>query len=294
MEKILFILVVASIPLFGQTLEDVPAGSNAVTIYGNTSGSTVSELKLASDGSQDVNVQDQTTDPIIFKFNKIAESTILSDTALVDGYTLIVDDTTGVANNNYVIVFNPDTERFYKGLMLSVSGDTLTMDTPLDSTFPDSSFVDFTSTNMNVDGSSTAQTFGVRGVSPSPVGITVDITRIILHCQTATAVDLAKFADITELSKGWVLRVRNGRNFNIFNVKTNGEMAALMYDWTPYLATNPQQGVDGFLGRLTFAGQSKIGVAVRLMPGEDLEFIIQDDLTDITLLEVTAEGHIVE
>ena len=65
------------------------------------------------------------------------------------------------------------------------------------------------------------------------------------------------------------------------------------YDWTPYLATNPQQGQDGFLFRLTFAGMNKLGVAIRLNPGEDLQFLVQDDLSGITVLEVTAEGHVV-
>jgi hypothetical protein len=283
MKHLILMLFLISSILFAQRPERVIVDS-----------SNNKALEIKSDGSIDINLQDQTTDPVIFKFNRIAESTILADTASSGSYTIVVDDTTGAANNAYVIIFNPDTERFYKGSILSISDDTLTVDTPLDSTFPDSSFVDFTRTNMNVDGSATVQTFGVRGVSASPIGVTVDITRIIIHCQAASAVDLASFADISALTNGLVLRVRDGRNFNIFNVKSNGELAALMYDWTPYLATNPQQGVDGFLGRLTFAGQNKIGVALRLEPGEDLEFLIQDDLTGVDLLEVTAEGHIVE
>ena len=245
--------------------------------------------------TQNVALLDQTTDAVIFKFNKIAESTTLAEATILNSNKLVLADTTGVGQNTYIIVFSPITERIYKGYVLSVSVDTLTMDTPLDSEFPIGAFVDLTTTNFMVDGSSTTQTFGLRGVSPSPVGVTVDITRLIFHCQTGTAIDLAKFGDIDGgLTNGLVLRVRDGRNFNVFNVKTNGELAALMFDFNARAATNPQQGVDGFLSRMTFAGQNKIGVAIRLVPGDDLEFIIQDDLTSLDLFEVTAEGHIVE
>ena len=41
------------------------------------------------------------------------------------------------------------------------------------------------------------------------------------------------------------------------------------------------------------SGQQNIGVVQRLSVGEDLELIIQDNLTTITKLEVVAEGHIV-
>jgi len=67
-----------------------------------------------------------------------------------------------------------------------------------------------------------------------------------------------------------------------------------MYDWTPYAALNPVQGIDGFVARLTFAGQNKVGVAIRLPIGQDLEVLVQDDLEAITKLEIVAEGHIVD
>ena len=67
-----------------------------------------------------------------------------------------------------------------------------------------------------------------------------------------------------------------------------------MFDINVSQSINPAQGVDGFTARMTFAGQNKVGVAIRLPIGEDLEFIIQDDLTNIVTYEVVAEGHIVD
>ena len=136
--------------------------------------------------------------------------------------------------------------------------------------------------------------------APPGVDLDVDITRLIFKCTCTSAVDLTTFANFTRLVNGLVLRRRNAVYENIFNVKDNGELAGIMYDFDVAAATNPQQGIDGFTGRLTFAGSSKIGVAIRLPVGDDLQFLIQDDLLTaqstetITLFEIVAEGHLVE
>lgn len=298
MKKLILIIFLIAPTVFAQLQFQVPLGKNkkpVSVLYVNADGSNnIIPIKTDSSGALDINMQDQITDPIIFKFNRIANSTTIVEESVINTYKIVVDDTTGIDNNTYVIMFNPITVRFYKGNVLSVVVDTLLMDTPLDSTFPIGSFVDFTSTNMNVDGSTTIQTFGLRGVSESPLGISVDITKIILHCQTAGAIDLSKFGDILALTRGLVLRIRNGKSFNVFNIKTNGELASVMYTYTPYLATNPSHGVDGFLAKMQFAGQGEIGVAIRLEPGEDLEFLVQDNHEAIVLLEATCIGHIVD
>ena len=108
---------------------------------------------------------------------------------------------------------------------------------------------------------------------------------------TTDIVTLATFADQPKLLRGLALRHRDGVIQNIFNVKSNREIEGITLDFKPYAATKPNEGQNGFSARLTFTGQDKLGVAQRLRVGEDLEFIIQDDLTDIILLEVTAEGH---
>ena len=89
-----------------------------------------------------------------------------------------------------------------------------------------------------------------------------------------------------------VLRYKNGEYRNLFNVKSNGELAAIAFDWEP--RTVGGSGIDGFIFRLTFSGQEKLGAVQRIAPGEDLQLIIQDDLTGLVSLVATAEGHEVE
>ena len=171
------------------------------------------------------------------------------------------------------------------------------------SEFKSGTFVDVAITDLSTANGSLGSpiTFGLRGTGAPPgVDLAVDITRLIFKCTCTSAVDLTTFCNFTRLINGLLLRRRNDIYENIFNVKDNGELAGIMYDFQVAAATNPQQGIDGFTSRLTFGGMTKIGVAIRLPIGDDLEFLVQDDLLTaqstqtITRLEIVAEGHIVQ
>jgi hypothetical protein len=244
----------------------------------------------------DVVIQDQVTPPVIAKFNNVQAGTTLAIATSIDDKSITVADSTGFIIGSYVVMYSTDIDRYYVGYVLGVSGNVLSLDTPFDAVYPAGSIVASSITNMAIDGSVTPQVFGLRGTPvENPLNLVFDITRIIFHCITDGLVDLSKFADIAGgITNGLVLRRRNGEYGNIFNVKTNSDLAGIMYDFAVEQADNPAQGQNGFYCRLTFAGQSKLGVSVRLAEGEDLEFIVQDDLSSITLLEVVAEGHIVD
>lgn len=246
-------------------------------------------------GVRDVKIQDQTTRPIIAKFNEVQESTELTVVAVKGAYEITVDDTTGFIDGRYIILFHPESENFSFYMQIgAVAGSVITLDTPLDFAYPIGTFVDTTITNMAVNGSSTSRIFGLRGTGAPPgVDIKVDITKIIIQCITTSAVSLPLFGNLTALTKGLVLRKRDGTVRNIFNVKTNNEISGIM-EYDPVVTATPGQGVDGFRAELQFSGQNEIGVALRLPIGEDLESIVQDALQTITLLEIIAEGHIVE
>lgn len=252
--------------------------------------------QAGSTGKIDVDVSDQTTRPIIVKMNEVHNSTTLVSAAVKGARTITVASTTGFVEGSYIILFSPDDLRFSFMTQIGVPlENVITVDTPLEFDFPAQTFVDVAITNMNVDGSLTERVFGLRGVgSPPGVDIKVDITRLIFHMVTDSPINLLLFGNLPELARGIVLRRRNEITENIFNLKSNGEIAGIMFDLNVSQAINPAQGVDGFVSRLTFAGQSKIGVVIRLPIGDDLEILIQDDLEDLTLFEITAEGHIVE
>ncbi len=251
-------------------------------------------VKYKDGGAQDVAIQDQTSRSIIAKFNKVSNSTDLSVAGVKGAYTITVTSTTGFVDKKYIILFHPATENFsFYTQVGAVAGNVVTLDTPLDFAYPIGTFVDTATTDMSVDGSSTVQTFGLRGTGAPPgVDIKVDITSIIIQCITATAVSLPLFGDIAALTRGLVLRKRDGAIQNIFNVKSNNELSGIM-NFQPVVTATPGQGVDGFRAELIFGGQGNMGVVPRLPVGDDLENLIQDNFTGLTSLEMTAKGHIV-
>jgi len=238
--------------------------------------------------------QDNTNAPFIANINQVIVRTTTASIATKDTFTVDITDITGFLVGDSLVIGDILADRFYFGSILDITVNTITMDTPFDYTFPSGSPCSTRSTNMAVDGSITPQTFSVRGEGSEQIPTVFDISRIIITCLTDTACSLIEFGDIPKLLRGLVMRRVNGDTNNIFNVKSNQDLANLAFDFDIYASTNPVQGQDGFTCRLTFNGQSKMGVAIRIGPGEDIEFIVQDDLTDINNLSIIVEGHIVD
>ena len=209
-------------------------------------------------------------------------------------YNITVDDATGISVGSFITLFSPERSRYSTFTALVVVSTTVTLDSPIDASYPVGTYVDVATSDMAVNGSVVPVTFGLRGTGVPPgVELTADITRLIITCYTAGVGDLGDFGDIAGgILRGLLIRKRDGNTYNIFSVKTNGELAGITMDWVPYLATNPQQGINGFVSRLTFSGQDKLGVVVRLPIGDDIEAIVQDNLTTLTSLEIVAEGSL--
>jgi len=241
----------------------------------------------------DVNVQDQTTPPVLFRMNQVIGETTLAIETAIDDTVINVVSSTGMVIGQYVSVLSEPDNRFYLAKILDINTNAITMDTPLDFAFPIGSGVAFRSADMNVNGLVTPQVFSVRG-DVADIGVEIDITRIIISMTCDGVVTYPKFGDLLPLANGIVLRRKNGVYNNIFNLKSNAEIAGIMFDMNIYSASNPQQGFDGLNARLTFGGQSKLGVVIRIAAGEDLQLIVQDDLSGLLAFEIMVEGHIVE
>ncbi len=261
-------------------------------------GDSFADVTNGFDNGIDVNVQDQTTPVVIAKFSQTTNQTTLSVDTAIDDDTITLTSVTGATDGKYITLFNPTESRFSLFTQVgAAAGNVITLDTPMDFAYDAGTFVDIGTINMAVDGSSTTQVFGLRGGGTPPgVDLDFDVTRLIITCLTTTTPTLDQFGNITRLTKGLVCRRRDGTFQNIFNVKDNIEIAGILFDFQ--LLSTVGQGQDGFWARITFAGPSKIGVALRLGVGEDLEILVQDALNtgtpNIERIEIVAEGHIVE
>lgn len=245
---------------------------------------------LEENGAIPVNIQDQTTRPVILYLNQVKGVATLTENFSLDDITLTLNDTTGITIGDYIAVFSVQNGIYYTGNVLDINGNILTVDTPSDFNFIPGDPFRYAIKKMNVDGSITPQVFSLK--SGEGLDITIDVTRIIFHILDQSAMDDNKFGGIPSLEKGIVLRKKDGTYQNLFNVKSNGEIGELAYD-KEYDNKAPA-GFYGFTSRLTFAGQNKMGVAIRISQEDDLQLIIQDDLTLLDDFRIIVEGHIVQ
>jgi hypothetical protein len=251
-------------------------------------------MKLEGNSSLPVTLQDQTTPVVIVPLHKKLGESTLSAEGTIDTYTITVVDATGFVAGNLIILTDVVNSQVYIGTQIGApAGNVISLDRPLDYTYVIGTLATRSTTNMNVNGTLGTETFGLKQGFDTGLQITADITRIMITMITASSCDLSTFGDIGGgITNGVTVRRRDGNRVNLFNIKSNQEIAGIAYDMTIYAATNPTQGQDGVNARLTFAGQSKMGVVVRVGPGEDIEAIIRDNLTTLTRFVIVAEGSI--
>ena len=240
----------------------------------------------ATSGAQDVVIQDSVSPLYILKFSNIVAETTLTTVTAKDDYIINVASATGFVVDQYLTIFSIADNRVYFSNILAINGTAITLDRPLDFEFPIGAGVTVGITNMNVDGSVTPQIFGIRNPVGGDITLSVDITRLMFKILTASAPDLSEFGDIAGgITRGVQIRRVDGTYQNIVNFKTNGDMKNIMYDIAIQAASGNQQ--DGLTGRFTL---SALGAVVRIGEGEDLQIIIQDDLTSLGSFTIIAEG----
>lgn len=277
-----FLIVFSVILLLG--VGTVVANSNVVDFL------SLKNLKLQSNGGVPVNVIDQHSQILMVYFNNIQGNTTLSEIFEIDSYNITLNNITGVQVGDYVGVFDDENLKYYVGTILNIIGNDVIMDTPSDFNYTIGDRFEHGNNNMNVDGSVEPVIFSVRATNA--LNFEIDITRLIIHITDQTTMDNSKFGGINALERGVVLRRVDGINQNIFNIKTNGEMGELAFD-----KVYDDRAPSGFFGvstRLTFAGQNKMGVTIRLGDNDDLQLVIQDDLTGLDTFRIMAQGHVVE
>lgn len=255
-------------------------------------------------------VQDQTTPVLTTPFLQTRSSISLSADTVIDsrsiqltaGHNTLFGETielaeSGTANFMQATVIDP------LGVAadgVAVAGNVITLDSPVNRIYTVAGSIALRSAkSMLVDGRMVSQ----GGPGPQIFSVlplpdqSGDMVRIILEMRGAAGgtMDFTTFGSSPELLNGVVVRVKEqGGTFrNLFNFKSNSDFIEQGFD---HSFLNPKGGntVPGFTSRVTWGGQSKHGVVIRLdgSLGEELQIIIQDDLTvGNTRFHLTAQGH---
>lgn len=211
----------------------------------------------------------------------IAVNTVLDTrtVSLVTGHGAIVGDTLELAHagNGF----------FMQSQILAIAGNVITLDQPINFPYATTDIAVISIKDMNVDGSITRQLFTLKPL-PNQGG---HITKIIFEIVGDSAMDAATFGNINKLINGIVIRIKyaNGNFKNLINCKDNGDIISSAANHS-FLIPKGGNVSHVFSASLSF---SDMGVAVSLdgATDEELQIIIQDNLTGLTRFRMTAQGH---
>lgn len=238
----------------------------------------------------DVAIQDQHS-PVVEGFfaEELAGTTVVSGGA-VDTRTITVAAGHGFVGFSTApgecIVF----KGYYMGRVLTVSGDTLTVDMPFNISIPAGATVYRSSTNMLVDGSVIPHIFKFECVA----GRKFDVRGVRVVFRSSSAMDYTKFGGATALTSPFVFRKKmaNDRYNDIAACRHNGELELV------FSLKSSDRAPSGEYGMLAeYPASESRGVVFRLdgNKSEELQFVIYADLrTGNTFLRAAAYGHVVE
>jgi len=247
-----------------------------------------------SNGGMPVNIQDQITPVVdLYLHTHIEGVYSISTSSTLDTRSIVMNSTVTPVTGNLLCL--KESGRYYQGRILSFTGSnpyTLTVDAPLDYAFSTAAEISLTEHDLAVDGSSARVIYHIR----PPDGVKWDIVRLIFYIEDNLSMDDAEFGAGVALTNGVVLRVVDGIYSNVFIVKTNGEFGERSYDKMYSVGAVAGPGVYSLTIRRTFGGQDKNGVVLRLDGStlDDLEVIVQDDLSGLLNFHVIAQGHVVQ
>lgn len=233
-------------------------------------------------------IQDQTTFPLDLWFLERLNVTTTAALTTLGGITFTATTGHGIVTGDVIEV--NDTTTFIQAVVTGVATDVITVDSPINHAYASGSQLIISNKNMNVLGTQASPR--VFTVAPE-AGQKGDFTRVIKTLRDNVAMDFTTFGGIASLGNGCLIRLKivGGDFFNLFNWKNNGEFVLRAFDHS--FETKVGGGEHSFTGRSTWGGQEKRGVALRVSGDrlEEIQVLVQDDLTSLTNFEMVAQGH---
>lgn len=243
----------------------------------------------------DVNVQDQTTDRLsLFLAQVLGLVTAMSGTAKdADTFNITTDGVVPAVGN--FICMQEDQKITQEEIIAvtPVAGNeyTIQIAVPLDYDYTTNGSCSVQNVEMAIDGSIAEQVFAV-----GPKQGSWDITRMMVSMVLSSAGDDGLFGNIAALTNGQYFRKEDsGDAQNLFIVKENSDFAIEGYD-VAYPIRSGGGGSHGMRSRITFGGQDKSGVVIRLKADSNDTFksVIRDNLGGINRYRIKVQGHVVE
>jgi hypothetical protein len=267
-------------------------------ISDETTGTTAN---VESNGGLAVNVQDQTTqtiDTLMLQADGAPAIWNPNATMTAGGTSFVVGSATSLAPNDEVFIAEAGSineASYHVCASVDVAAtDTVHVKVPIPNAYTTSANIFKVTADMA--GSSTGtRTSPDMWITANNGTVSYDITRIILQMVTSGSPELTQFGNLTALTNGCVLRHYDDSVSHYHNIaywRANEDIMYSMYDVS--LITGLGAGDYGLTGRMTFGGPSKHGVVIRMNPGDELQFLIQDDISGLTHFYIMVQGHLVD
>jgi hypothetical protein len=243
---------------------------------------TINGQKLSA-----VEIQDQYSAVVNMRLHRDLGSATLSS-AVSTGDT-IINLVAGHGASAGELLYLIEGGIFFESEILSVDVNAITLDRPVCRDFTTNATVTRADDEMAVDGSSDPVTFHAL----PPAGIPGwDVMQLSLNILDATDMDDGKFGGITALTKGILLRKKlDSLGYeNVGNAKTNGVLSLLCDG--EYSEKAPA-GQYGFAAKCRFRTNAGVTIRLRASHSEELELVVQDDLTDLISVKGALIGHVV-
>jgi len=215
-------------------------------------------------------------------------TTVAAD-SLAGDYSVTVADSTGLIALDHIQIENGVIETSFPQI-ISVVGNVLNLDRPLDNAFYIGDTVEKVEFNMAVDGSVTPVSFRLIPDKDQ----TWHVVRFLFSMTHDSAGDLGLFGNLDPLVFPIILRGYNAttnqhRTFTSW--KTNAEIKNDMFD-VEFDTRSSGGGTFGTSGR----GSIKLGAGAAPhldgAAGDYLELLVQSDLTGLISFNLKAQGHI--
>lgn len=268
-------------------------GADCGEVYGNSVkildgyGNPISSLY----GAIDIHNADVHTVPVNEYFSRYLgiEDTLAVAATVGDTEVTVTDGTLFTVGDHLGSVYQP-TEAIFKEITI-ITGNVLTLDAPLDNSYPVGTAVNVFEIDMNKLGT-LANPVSFKFIPAT--GQVWHIVRFLFSMTHATAGDLGLFGNQPALINGAVLRGYDGTSgtFRTFmNIKTNSDTKNNMYD-VEFDTRSSGGGTYGTSGR----GSIKLGTGavpkLDASKGDYFEILIQDDLRLLTSFRMKVQGHI--
>jgi len=222
-------------------------------------------------------------------YRKTGIASDLATPASSEDTSITVIDSTGFVTGDEIKICEGATQEIGLLTLTNVVGNVLTLDRPLANEYTTGLEVCQVESNMAVNGSLASP---VSFIVKPPTGTVWQITRYLLSLIDGTVMDDGKFGGISSLTNGVVLKAitEAGRVVIFGNWKNNGDIKLDMYD-VEYSDKAPA-GEYGLRGRWTFTKAEVVAEVNGDDPLQQMEILIQDDLTANTSFRMKAQGRV--